>query len=73
MSLLRPTFVRINLDQIMSNFRRLQSLNPGQPFLCPMVKANAYGLGDVAIAKALEKERCNSMGVASVEERMLPP
>ncbi|MCB0377041.1 MAG: alanine racemase [Bdellovibrionales bacterium] len=70
MSLLRPTFVRINLDQIMSNFRRLQSLNPGQPFLCPMVKANAYGLGDVAIAKALEKERCNSMGVASVEEGM---
>lgn len=68
MSLLRPTYLRIHLDQLMSNFRRLQSLNPGQPFLCPMIKANAYGHGDVAVAKALEKEKCQFLGVSSVEE-----
>lgn len=68
MSLLRPTFLRIHLDQLMSNFRKLQTLNPGQRFLCPMIKANAYGHGDIAVAKALEKERCQFFGVASVEE-----
>ena len=33
-----------------------------------MIKANAYGHGDVAVAKALIKEDCKHLGVSSVEE-----
>lgn len=65
---LRPTYVRVHLDRLMTNFERLKSFNPGEPFICPMIKANGYGHGDVAVAKALEKKNCEFFGVASVEE-----
>lgn len=68
MKIYRPTYVQVHLDRLMANFRRIQKFNPGQPFLCPMIKANAYGHGDVAVAKALVKENCDFLGVACVEE-----
>lgn len=70
MELLRPTFLHVHLDRLMNNFRRLKTLHPTHPFLCPMIKANAYGHGDLAVAKALVKENCQNVGVASVEEGM---
>ncbi len=68
MNLLRPTFVHIHLDRLMTNFRRLESFHPHHNFLCPMIKANAYGHGDIAVAKSLEKVGCQFVGVSSVEE-----
>lgn len=68
MNLMRPTFVQIHLDRLMNNYRRLEGFHPPYGFQCPMIKANGYGHGDVAIAKALEKQGCQFVGVASVEE-----
>ena len=64
----RPSYVSINLQKLRSNFRFLQSLKPGSGFHCPMIKANAYGHGDLEVAKALESEGCQFFGVSSVEE-----
>jgi alanine racemase len=58
----------INLERMMGNFQKLRYLDPQNPFLCPMIKANAYGHGDIAIAKALIKVGCQFLGVSSVEE-----
>src|SRR6185437_12042954 len=37
-------------------------------FFCPMLKANAYGHGDIESALALSEEGANCFGVALVEE-----
>jgi alanine racemase len=42
-------------------------MGPDQ-FFCPMIKANAYGHGDVQVAACLEKEGIKYLGVALVEE-----
>ena len=62
----RPTYVDIDLGKVEKNFLWLQSFSPS--FLCPMVKANAYGHGDIALAKTLEKSGCQHLGVGLVEE-----
>jgi alanine racemase len=68
MSFMRPTHVRINLDQLTENYKVLRSLTASNPFFCPMIKANAYGHGDVEVAKALSHLGCPFVGVSSVEE-----
>ncbi len=68
MDLLRPTHVHIHLDRLMNNFKTLRTFSPESPFVCPMIKANAYGHGDVSVAKALSGIGCDVFGVASVEE-----
>ena len=72
----RSTHVQINLKQLVANFQFLKNMNPN-PFLCPMIKANAYGHGDKRIARALVEGGCQFLGVSSVEEALglgtLPP
>ncbi len=65
---MRPTHLSIDVKQLKENFKQLKILTPFPHFLCPMIKANAYGHGDTLIAKALQEAGCDSMGVASVEE-----
>jgi alanine racemase len=67
----RQTVAHIQLDFLAHNFRLLQTLNGKDKFLCPMVKANAYGHGDIEVALRLEKEGCKSLGVGLVEEGLL--
>ena len=67
MKLLRPTHVRIDLDRLITNFQNIRGFH-SNPFLCPMIKANAYGYGDKEVADALGKQGCRFLGVASVEE-----
>lgn len=64
----RPTSVYIHLDRLQRNYKELESWAGSGAFLCPMIKANAYGHGDVACAKALVQGGCENLGVASVEE-----
>lgn len=67
----RKTYAEINLDHLEFNVAQIrQNLNPGT-FFCPMVKANAYGHGDVTLAKALELMGVQSMGVCLIEEGLL--
>ncbi len=69
MDQLRPTHLVIHLDRLLKNFKALRKLSQQSSFICPMVKANAYGHGDVAVGKTLtERGGCQFLGVSSVEE-----
>lgn len=66
--LLRPSYVEIDLSSLAKNYQIFVKSSLGQKFFCPMVKANAYGHGDVQIVQHLEKEGCKLFGVGLVEE-----
>ncbi len=65
---LRPTYVKIHLDHIAKNFEIFKGLPTAQNFLCPMVKANAYGHGDIMVTQKLLAAGCKHFGVGLVEE-----
>lgn len=69
MKRIRETCAVIHLKNLEHNVRILKSqlANEGI-FFCPMVKANAYGHGDVIIAKSLEQMGVSQMGVGLIEE-----
>lgn len=67
----RHTAAVIHLDHLSSNFRLLKKIAGDNNFLCPMVKANAYGHGDIEICRKLEKEGVRTLGVGLVEEGIL--
>ena len=59
-------WVEVDLAALLSNARTVQS-TAGVPLL-PMVKANGYGLGAVAVARALEAVDPWGFGVATIDE-----
>lgn len=63
----RPTHVRIDISALRHNLDLLRKWN-GNRFFCPMVKANAYGHGELLVARAIEEMGISTMGVALVEE-----
>jgi len=63
----RPTFAKIDLDALSRNFKALKKLQKSS-FICPMIKANAYGHGDIEVSRALEKNRPSALGVGLIEE-----
>jgi alanine racemase len=63
----RPTFATIDLKALSKNFMALKKLQKSS-FICPMLKANAYGHGDVEVARALEKNKPSAFGVGLIEE-----
>ena len=71
MEMYRRTFAEINLDHLAHNIRVLQKTFPSAPFLCPMVKANAYGHGDIQLARFLETLGIQHLGVCLIEEGLL--
>lgn len=58
---------RISLSALAHNVQKIRALAPKAKLL-PMVKANAYGHGMVAIAQALESLSCDALGVARWDE-----
>lgn len=70
MNLFRKSYAEINLHHLKSNLSWIRSHFPKENFLCPMVKANGYGHGDVIVAKCLEAEGVNHMGVCLIEEAL---
>jgi len=64
----RPTSVIIDTGALKHNFFRLRELIPDNAGIMAVVKANAYGHGDVEVAKALESLGCDFFGVAMAEE-----
>ncbi len=67
----RRTYAEINLDHLISNWSEICSVANDDRFICPMVKANGYGHGDIQIALALEKAGAESIGVCLIEEGLL--
>jgi alanine racemase len=64
---LRPTHLEVDLDQIAQNYRLIaQHVAPAR--VMPILKANAYGHGLVAVAKQLEQIGAPQLGVAYLEE-----
>lgn len=71
MEMYRRTFAEIDLDALAHNFGLLHSHFGEDTFLCPMVKANAYGHGDIGIARCLETIGAKRLGVCLIEEGLL--
>jgi alanine racemase len=60
--------VIINLNNIKNNLNIVKRFS--KKAICPVIKANAYGLGDVQIAKFLIKNKCKDFWVANISEAL---
>ncbi|MGE0764623.1 MAG: alanine racemase, partial [Bdellovibrionales bacterium] len=67
----RPTYADVDLSALRHNVRWLKERAGAGIWFCPMVKANAYGHGAVAIAQALSEMKVDALGVALVEEGLI--
>ncbi|MCX7977770.1 MAG: alanine racemase [Bdellovibrionaceae bacterium] len=67
----RKTFAQIDLSALRKNLKLIRSHFGQERFLCPMVKANAYGHGDVRIAQELWAQGVSVLGVCLIEEGVL--
>ena len=66
-SLLRPTHLEVDLARLRENYRAIAShVVPAK--VMPVLKANAYGHGLVAVARMLEQEKPFAVAVAYLEE-----
>jgi alanine racemase len=66
----RPTVCLVDLNALGWNFRQIRSKVGPQIKVLSMVKANGYGHGATAVAKALAAEGSDAFGVATAEEGM---
>jgi len=65
-----PTWAEISLDALRHNFRALTQLVGERVSICAVVKADAYGHGSAACARALQSEGAPWFGVTGTEEAM---
>lgn len=64
---LRPTHLEVDLTRLRENYRAIaRHVAPAR--VMPVLKANAYGHGLVAVARMLEREKPFSVAVAYLEE-----
>jgi alanine racemase len=64
---LRPTHLEVDLERLAHNYRVIAAhVSPAQ--VMPILKANAYGHGLVAVARKLEQVGAPYIGVAYLEE-----
>ena len=66
----KTAWLEIDLDALVSNVRLLSSLLPPGVRVEPVVKADAYGHGAVAVARALVADGAASLSVASYDEAL---
>jgi alanine racemase len=66
--MIRPLSATVNLADIRHNVRFLKGLTPRGCLFMAVVKANAYGHGDVQVAAAALEAGADCLGVALVEE-----
>jgi alanine racemase len=64
----RDAWIDVDLSAIRANLRALASLLPSDTQVAPVVKANAYGHGAIAVARDLADEGCSAFCVATVDE-----
>lgn len=69
-SLHRPTVAVVDLGKLARNARHIFQAMGCPEFFCPMVKANAYGHGDLAVAKKLRAIGIKHLGVGLIEEAL---
>lgn len=61
-------WAEINLAQIVENYRIYKNNLPAQTKVMAVVKADAYGHGDIEIAEILQKEGVSDFAVATLDE-----
>jgi alanine racemase len=66
----KTAWLEIDLDAVVGNIRVLQELLPAGTRVEPVVKADAYGHGAVAVARALVAEGTTSLCVATFDEAL---
>ena len=62
------TRLEINLDSLAHNFRHYRSILPPQTGIVAMIKACAYGCGDIEVARTLQTLGADMVAVAVVDE-----
>ena len=68
--ILRPTHVEVNLTRLSENYAAIQA-RVGAAAVMPILKANAYGHGLVAVAQHLQTLNVPYLGVAFLEEGIM--
>ena len=68
MEIFRRTFADINLENLEHNWNLVQKTAADDRFICPMVKANAYGHGHAQVGLSLQRSGANFLGVCLIEE-----
>jgi alanine racemase len=71
MEMFRRTYADINIEHLVHNWDQIKKIAGDDRFICPMVKANAYGHGDIQVAQSLEREGALGLGVCLIEEGLL--
>lgn len=71
MEMFRRTYAEINIENLIHNWNQIKKIAKDDRFICPMVKANAYGHGDIQVSAELEKEGAQALGVCLIEEGLL--
>jgi alanine racemase len=64
----RRTWVEVDLDKILANFRSIRGSISADCKVIAVVKANAYGHGMVPVARTLAQAGTNHFAVATVDE-----
>lgn len=64
----RGSFAIISAQALQHNLDWIKTRVNSKTFICPMVKANAYGCGAIGVSQWLEKLKAEACGVISVEE-----
>ena len=65
------TWIEVDLDAVVGNYREvIKHLHPKAKCMA-VVKADAYGLGAVVVARALEQAGCEAFAVTKVEEGLI--
>jgi len=64
-------WIEVDLDAVKHNYRQVLAKLTAGCTLMAVVKADAYGLGAVEIAKALEEEGCQDFAVTTVAEALI--
>jgi alanine racemase len=62
------SMVELDVDAMEANLRHYRAMLPPGTRIMAMLKANAYGLGAVPVARALDRHRLDYIGVAYPEE-----
>ena len=65
---MRPTWAEIDLSALRHNFRVMNKAVGEKTTVCAVIKANAYGHGIEAVARALQNEGAEWLGVTSTDE-----
>ena len=67
-SFLYRSWVEVDTEQIVKNYNVYKSALPGKAQIIAVVKANAYGHGDVEIARSLEAGGADFFAVSNINE-----